>query len=99
MSSAPSRSILHGWHCHVQLSSSCFLELPSERPVSTCISLTHPGMPCRGGRILKVVVGAAVLAGAAFGALKLAENKGMKLELKRTPGVDTVQERKKKFPF
>ncbi|CAK0746273.1 hypothetical protein CVIRNUC_001679 [Coccomyxa viridis] len=53
----------------------------------------------KGGRILKVVVGAAVLAGAAFGALKLAENKGIKLELKRTPGVDTVQERKKKFPF
>ena len=46
-----------------------------------------------------MVVGAAVLAGAAFGALKLAESKGIKLELKRTAGVDTVQERKKKFPF
>ena len=90
---------MRAWHCHVQLPQSFFLEVPSECPVSTCLPLTRAGMPCRGGRILKVIVGAAVLAGAAFGALKLAENKGIKLELKRTPGVDTVQERKKKFPF
>ena len=56
---------------------------------------------CRGPPIVKILVGAAVLAGAAFGALKVAESKGVKLELKRQPGVDTVQERKKntKFPF
>ena len=90
---------MHAWHCRVQSRNPSYLEMPSESPVFTCLSLTHPGMPCRGSRILKVIVGAAVLAGAAFGALKLAENKGIKLELKRTPGVDTVQERKKKFPF
>ena len=54
---------------------------------------------CRGPPILKIILGAAVLAGAAFGALKAAESKGMKLELKREPEVDTVQEHKKKFPF
>ncbi len=56
---------------------------------------------CRGPPIVKIILGAAVLAGAAFGALKVAESKGIKLELKREAGVDTVQERKKssKFPF
>ena len=55
----------------------------------------------RGPPIVKLILGAAVLAGAAFGALKVAETKGIKLELKREAGVDTVQERKKssKFPF
>ena len=54
---------------------------------------------CRGPPILKIILGAAVLAGAAFGALKIAESKGMEMELKREPEVDMVQERKKKFPF
>ena len=48
---------------------------------------------------MKIILGAAVLAGAAFGALKVAESKGIKLELKREGEVDIVQERKKKFPF
>ncbi len=48
---------------------------------------------------MKIIVGAAVLAGAAFGALKVAEQKGIKLELKREGSIDTVQESKKKFPF
>ncbi len=48
---------------------------------------------------MKIIVGAAVLAGAAFGALKVAEQKGHKLELKREGTIDTVQESKKKFPF
>jgi hypothetical protein len=54
---------------------------------------------CRGPPFVKIIVGAAVLAGAAFGALKVAESKGVKLELKRQGSIDTVQERKKKFPF
>lgn len=53
----------------------------------------------RGPPFVKIIVGAAVLAGAAFGALKVAEQKGIKLELKREGSIDTVQESKKKFPF
>lgn len=48
---------------------------------------------------MKFLMAAAVLGAGAFGALKVAESKGIKLELKRQPGVDTVQESKKKFPF